>query len=467
MFDAVIVGSGPNGLTAAATLAVAGRRVLVLEAADAVGGGARTDDAFGSGIARDVCSAVHPTGFVSPAFADLRLTEHGLRWLTPDVSLAHVADSDVIALRRGNRCLAEELGVDARRWERIVCSPDPAGLAADVLAMPGVPRRLLDMARFGPAALSPVDVLARAFRTDRAATAFAGIAAHAGRPLSAAGSSAAGLLLGMLTTSGWPVAEGGSQAIADALVSVIRGHGGVVETGVEVTDRAQLPSGCDVFLDTSPSLLRRLFGDQLGRRYGRALRRFDYGSGVCKVDYLLSEPIPWAHRPDVLADTATFHLAEGVEMIRATENDVAAGRVPRRPWILGGEPTRVDPGRAPAGVHLAWAYCHVPAGCDVDMSEAITAEVERAAPGFRDTVRGTIVTTATDLARHNANYVAGDINCGAASLRQLLARPILARTPQVTGVPGVYLCSSATAPGGGVHGMAGHRAARAALSARR
>ncbi|WP_341268207.1 MULTISPECIES: phytoene desaturase family protein [Gordonia] len=464
VFDAVVVGSGPNGLTAAATLAVAGRRVLVLEAAETIGGGARTDEALGAGIRRDVCSAVHPTGFVSPAFADLDLTGHGLRWCMPDVSIAHVADGDVIAVRREKHSLAEEFGVDATRWERLVTpSTQPAALADDILAMPAIPRRTLDMARFSPAALAPVDVLAKAFRTDRAAAAFAAIAAHGIRPLSTLGSSAAGLLLGMLTETGWPVAEGGSQAIVDALAAVVVGHGGRIETGVEVTERAQLPADADLFFDTSPAVVQRVIGDALPRRYARALRRFDYGPGVCKVDFLLSEPIPWAHRPDVMAATATFHLADDLAHIRTTEADVAAGRVPRRPWVLGGEPTRVDPTRAPAGTHLAWAYCHVPAGCDVDMSAAVIAAIERRAPGFSDIVDGAIVTTAADFAVHNSNYIAGDINCGAASLRQLLVRPILSQTPQFTGLPGVYLCSSATAPGGGVHGMSGRRAAVHAL----
>ncbi|WOC12285.1 phytoene desaturase family protein [Gordonia sp. MP11Mi] len=464
-FDAVIVGSGPNGLTAAATLARAGRRVLVLEAADTIGGGTRTDEFFGAGIRTDTCSVVHPTGLVSPAFTDLCLSEHGLTWLTPEVSLAHVGALDTVGIHRGSASAAMELGVDANRWRRLVQVPDPVGVAAQILSMPAAPRRcLLRTAVFGAAAVLPVDVLVRGFATRRGASMFAGIAAHAGRPLSAAGSSAAGLLLGMLADTGWPVAEGGSQSVADALVSVIVANGGQIETGCEVTDRGQLPTGCDLLFDTSPEVLMRLFADRLPRGYARALRRFAYGSGACKVDFVLSDPIPWSQRPDLMARTATFHLADDIAQISRTESDVAAGRITERPWVLGGEPTRIDPSRAPSRTHLAWAYCHVPAGCEVDVSDRIIAEISRRAPGFRDTIKDVRVSTAADLERHNANYVGGDINCGAASLTQLLARPVLSPTPQVTGIPGVYLCSSATAPGGGVHGMSGYRAARALLA---
>lgn len=462
-WDVIVVGAGPNGLTAAAVMARAGRSVLVVEAADTIGGGARTDEAFGAGIRRDICSAVHPTGYVSPAFDELGLADR-LTWIVPEVSVAQVfSANDALGVYRDARSLAAELGRDAAAWRRTVGFPTE--LVGDVLRMPGLPTHVLSMARFGPEALAPVDAFVRtAFRDERTRTAFAAIAAHAGRPTTSAGSTAPGLLLGMLTSSGWPVTAGGSQAIADALAAIVVEHGGRIETGRPVSDFADLPVANQVFFDVSPRALTEIMGERLPARYTRALRRFRYGGGVGKVDFRLSEPIPWTGpAARIAASTATFHIAADRAQIRDTEAAVAAGRRYDRPWILGGEPTRVDPSRAPGGTHLAWAYCHVPAGSDVDVTERIVAEIERCAPGFRDVIVESIATSATAFEAHNPNYVGGDINCGASTLRQLLARPLASPRPHATPIPGVYLCSSATAPGGGVHGMCGYRAAQTAL----
>lgn len=463
-WDAIVVGAGPNGLTAAATMARAGRSVLVLEAGPAIGGGTRTDEAFGAGIRRDICSAVHPTGYSSPAFDDLGVAER-IDWLVPEVSVAHAYSADDgLALYRDPHRLADELGRDARSWERMVALG--ADLAADVLELPGMPKHPLALMRFGPTALAPIEAFVRvAFRDERTRTAFAAIAAHAGRPTTALASTAPGLLLGMLTEVGWPVAAGGSQAIADALAAIVVEGGGSIETSHTVRDFAELPPADQVFFDVSPRALTGILGDRLPSRYRRALERYEYGGGVCKVDFLLREPIPWTGpTADALGATATFHIAADRAQIRETEAAVAHGRLPDRPWILGGEPTRIDRSRAPDGAHLAWAYCHVPAGSDVDVSGRIVAEIDRCAPGFRDVIVDRIVTTAAGFEAHNPNYIGGDINCGAATLRQLLARPVPSLRPHATPLPGVYLCSSATAPGGGVHGMCGYRAARAALN---
>lgn len=463
-WDAVVVGAGPNGLTAAATMARTGRSVLVLEAADTIGGGTRTDEAFGPGIRRDLCSAVHPTGYSSPAFEHLGLAKR-VDWLVPEVSIAHAySANDGVAVYRDPARLAAELGRDAGAWERTVALG--VDVARDILELPGVPKHPLALARFGPTALAPLDVFVRgAFRDERTRTAFAAIAAHAGRPTTALGSTAPGLLLGMLTQAGWPVAAGGSQTIADALAAIVVEHGGSIETEQRVDHLVDLPPADQVFFDVSPRALTEIMGHRLPPRYRRALERYRYGSGVCKVDFLLQEPIPWTGpAAEALGATATFHIAADRAQIRETEAAAARGRVPDRPWILGGEPTRLDPSRAPVGTHVAWAYCHVPAGSNADVADRIVAEIERCAPGFRDVIVDRIVTTAADLEAHNPNCVGGDVNCGAATLRQLLARPVPSRRPHATPVPGVYLCSSATSPGGGVHGMCGYRAARTALN---
>lgn len=463
-YDDVVIGAGPNGLTAAAVLARAGRRVLVLEAGPTVGGGARTDELFGAGIRRDVCAAVHPTGHASPAFAELGLTERGLHWLVPEVSVVHgFGPGRALALPRDPEARAAELGRDAGAWESLIgWAASVPGVVEDVFALPAPPRRPIAAARFAAAAGLPTAALGRlAFRDARSRVLFAAIAAHGARPLSAPASAAPGLLLAALAGRAWPVARGGSQAVANALAAVLLEHGGTIETDCRVTNAAQLPTGAQLFFDTSPRDLAAILGDRLPPRYRRRLTGFRYGPGTCKVDFLLSEPIPW--RDERFAATGTFHLADGLRQIAQTERAVAAGRLPVRPWVLGGEPTRIDPSRAPAGRHLAWAYCHVPAGSGADLSGAIIAQIERCAPGFREVILETVVTTATDLQEHNPNNIGGDIGGGATSFSQLVRRPVLSATPQATPLDGVYLCSSATAPGGGVHGMSGYRAARHAL----
>lgn len=457
-FDSVVVGAGPNGLTAGALLARSGRRVLVLEAADRPGGACRTDEAFGAGIRRDRCASVHPTGFVSPAFADLALVRHGVEWVVPELAVVH-------GFSAGDALAVPDLPLELRRdWLRLLGrAAVDRQVVLDVLRLPRPPDDLWGFLSFGARAGLPAGLLTRLLVRDaRLATVFAGIAAHAARPPGAPGSAAAGLVLAGLAEQGWPVARGGSQAIVDALVSVLVSHGGEIATDCRITDFAELPDAAEVFFDVSPRALCGILGDRLPAGYRRALERFRYGPGTCKVDFLLTEPIPWRSRD--YARTATFHLARDVADIAATERAVARGVHAREPWVLGGEPTHADPARAPSGTHLAWAYCHVPNGSGRDVSEQIIDRIESCAPGFRDVIAGRIVTTAAQLEAGNATLVGGDIGCGSTTLRQLLARPVVSRTPQATPLPGIYLCSAATAPGGGVHGMSGYRAAQHALA---
>ncbi len=470
-WDAVVVGSGPNGLTAAAMLARAGRSVLVLEAAETVGGGTRSTELFESGVVHDVCSAVHPLGRVSPAFAELDLASHGLRWATPDASLVHVFDEErALAVFRDPLATDHALGVDAKSWRRLVgVDADQLGMLVDEVLRPiGVPRHPLLMARFGFRALQSADRFTRAFDEEATRTLFAGVAAHAIVPLSTAASSAPGLmLLAPASVTGWPIAVGGSQSIADALVSCLLAAGGVIETGRRINCFDDLPPARQYYFDTSIRGLVAILGERIPPRVRRAYERWRYGPGVCKIDFLLSEPIPW--RTPLPSRTATIHVAQDYAQIADAESAVARGQHPVRPWLLAGEPTRIDPSRAgDANRHVAWAYCHVPNGSSRDLGEEMIAELERCAPGFRDVIVASQVTTAEEIGEHDANFVGGDIGSGANSLRQLVARPRLSANPfrpnpYATGVPGAYLCSSATAPGGGVHGMSGYWAAKFGL----
>jgi phytoene dehydrogenase-like protein len=464
--DAIVVGAGPNGLVAAVTLARAGWSVLVLEAADTPGGGTRSAELMRPGVIHDVCSAIHPLGVASPALRSLPLADHGLEWIHPEVPLAHVLDGGRAALL--HRSLADTaigLGADAATYRKTFGPVVDSGLAlVDGLLAPFTvpPSHPLALVRYGWVGVRPATTVARRFTTDEGAGLFAGLAAHSMLSLRAPITAGYGLLLGTLGhLVGWPMARGGSQAIADALVGLLEADGGRVECGHRVEGLDELPPARAVLLDVTPRQVIELAGSRLPDRYRRSLERFRYGPGVCKLDWVLDGPIPWANAD--AARAATVHVGGTMTAIARSEQVVQQGRHPARPFVLVVQPTPFDPTRAPSGTHTAWAYCHVPNGSTFDMTDRIEAQIERFAPGFRDCIvdRHTMLPTA--MHDHDANYIGGDINGGTADLRQFVARPVLGLHPWVTPVPGVYLCSSSTPPGGGVHGMCGWHAAQEVL----
>ncbi|HEX5074294.1 MAG TPA: NAD(P)/FAD-dependent oxidoreductase [Gemmatimonadaceae bacterium] len=465
MTDAVVVGSGPNGLAAAVVLARAGVSVLVVEGAATIGGGTRTEALTLPGFVHDVCSAVHPLGASSPLFTTWPLHEHGLEWIEPPLALAHPFDDGPPAhLERCIDTTARSLGVDAERYRALV---DPftrqwPALATDALAPLHWPAHPLLLARFGFYGLRSISRVVGRFAAREARAMLAGIAAHSLRPMSSAGTAALALVLASAGhRAGWPIARGGSRSITDALASYLVKLGGRIETNAPVRSLAELPAARAVLLDVTPREVMHLAGAVLPAHYRRALSRFRYGPGVFKVDWALGAPVPW--RSPECATAGTVHLAGLYEDLATSEALVARGEHPERPMVLVAQPSRFDPSRAPAGKHVLWGYCHVPNGSSVDMVGRIEAQVERFAPGFRDLVLARHVLPPAALEAKNPNLVGGDIGDGAYTLRQLFFRPVVRRRPHTTPVRGLYLCSAATPPGGGVHGLCGFYAAQAAL----
>jgi len=464
--DAIVVGSGPNGLSAAVTLARAGRSVLVLEASATPGGGARSAELTLPGFVHDICSSIHPFGAGSPFFRSVPLHEYGLEWIHPAVPVAHpLDDGSAVVQDRSVEETARNLGRDGPAWLKLF---GPLVSAADALFEETLgpfrlPRHPLTMARFGLRALRSAKGLCDSwFRTPQARALFAGIAGHSILPLEKPMTAAAGLMLGVAAHAlGWPMPRGGAQKISDALVSYVRSLGGEVECNRRVASIKELPPAKAILFDVSPRNLSGICGDALPARYRRTLERFRHGPATFKLDWALDGPIPW--RAAACARAGTVHLGGTLEEIAAGEAAVGRGEHPERPYILLAQHSLFDPTRAPAGKHTGWAYCHVPNGSTIDMTEAIERQVERYAPGFRDRILARHILRPADFAGYNPNYIGGDISGGVMDLWQLYTRPAARIVPYSTPNARIFLCSASTPPGGGVHGMCGYYAARAAL----
>ncbi len=466
MSDAIVVGAGPNGLAAAVALAQRGLKVTVLEAADEIGGGTRSSELTLPGLLHDHCSAVHPLGVGSPFLRTLGLERYGVQWAWPEVDLAHPLDGGRAGvLVRSLEATVHGLGADGPAWRRLFAplAADFDALIEDVLRpVPHLPAHPVALARFGLRALQPATTVARRWHTEEARALFGGAAAHLMYPLTGPASSAVGLMLiGAAHRFGWPVARGGSRTITDALAALLTKLGGTIETGVRVDSLAELAPARIVMLDTAPAAAARICGDRLPGRVRRAYLGWRHGPAAFKVDLAVQDGIPWTH--EACRRAGTVHLGGTLEEVVRTEAQTAGGRMPERPFVLVGQQYLADPGRSRDDVHPVWAYAHVPHGHPGDATEAVLRQIERFAPGFRERIVGLAVRSTTELARYNANFIGGDIVAGANTARQVTLRPRLAADPYSTGIPGVYLCSAATPPGAGVHGMCGANAARSAL----
>jgi len=465
MTSAVVVGSGPNGLAAAVVLAKAGVEVTVLEAEDEIGGGTRSAELTIPGLLHDVCSATHPTGVASPFFRSLDLVRHGLEWLWPEVDAAHPIDGGRAGVMFHDLDrTAEVLGEDGKKWRKLYAPlVEHSDALIGELFQPIIhlPKHPIRMATFGSRAMQPASWVARRWNTDEARGLFAGLAAHAMYPLDRPTTGGLGLMFGMTSHAyGWPVAKGGSAAIADALAAEIVEHGGTIETGHRVTE---LPVADIVMFDTTPAGVLSIAGDRLPARVLRPFKKWRRGPGVFKVDFAVDGGVPWAN--EWARKAGTVHVGGAFEQINAAEREVHAGRMPEQPFVLVCQQYLADPGRSVGDVHPVWSYAHVPQGYTGDATEALIAQIERFAPGFRERIVAKTVSTPAQLEAHNANYLGGDIAGGANDAWQVVMRPRFSANPYSLGGKGLYLCSASTPPGAGVHGMGGFRAATAALEA--
>lgn len=464
-YDAIIVGSGPNGLSAAITLQQAGLSVLLVEAKATIGGGLRSAEVTLPGYVHDICSAIHPLAAGSPFFKTLPLAAHGLEYIYPELSVAHPFDNGKAAvLHKSVIETAELLGVDKQAYLNLI---EPVVnnwplIAPDVLGPLRVPKDMLAMARFGLPAFTSALSLSKRFKTPEAKGLFAGMAAHAIQPLSNLTTSAIALVL-MATghLQGWPIPKGGSQSIANALASYFVSIGGKIETDFYVRSLNQLPSAHAVLFDVTPKQLLQIAGHRFSAIYKWQLERYRYGMGVFKIDWALDGPIPFTALE--CRKAGTVHLGNTLKEITLSEQEIWNGKHPDKPYVLLAQQSLFDATRAPLGKHAVWAYCHVPNGSKVDMTDIIEKQVERFAPGFRDRILAKHVMNTAQMEAHNPNYIGGDINGGVIDIKQLFTRPALRRSPYKTSAKGLYICSSSTPPGGGVHGMCGYNAAKRVL----
>ncbi len=468
MSEAIVVGSGPNGLACAAWLARAGVRVTVLEARERIGGGTTTSELTLPGLLHDDCSAIHAMAVGAPSLNGLDLQRHGLQWCWPEIDLAHPLDGgDAAVMLRSLADTRAGLGADGPAWERVFGTPARSfdALSEDIMRpIIRLPRHPLRLMRFGVRAALPATALARGFRGEQAKALWGGCAAHAFAPLSRPLSASVGMALVCAGHRyGWPVARGGSRAISDALAAVVHEHGGRIETGRRVTSLAELPPTDAVVLDLAPVAVVEIAGARLPARVARAYRRYRHGPGAFKVDFAVEGGVPWT---DAAARRAgTVHAAGSFAEIVAGEREINRGRMPERPFVLVCQQSLADPSRARRGVHPVWAYAHVPSGYTGDATEALLDQIERFAPGLRERILACAARSTGQIERDNANFLGGDILTGANTPLQTVIRPRPARDPYATGIPGVYICSAATPPGAGAHGMNGYNAAKSVLRA--
>lgn len=465
MSSAIVVGSGPNGLACAAVLASRGVEVTVIEAEERIGGGTRSSELTVPGLLHDECSATHPMVVDAPATVSLQLERHGLEFRWPEVDLAHPLDGGGASMLRSLDATVAGLDEAGPRWRQVFGPSAEAyeALVEDIYKpIVRIPRHPMKLTRFGLRAATPATLLARRLGTPEAAALFGGVAAHAYAPLNLPLSSAVGMaLISAGHANGWPVAKGGSVAIAEALASVVREHGGRIETGRRVRSLDELSPADAVVLDLAPRGVLELAGDKLPSRVSRAYRRFKHGPGAFKLDLAVEGGVPWTYEPARRA--GTVHVSGSFEEIAHCEREIKRGRMPERPFVLVGQQYLADPGRSKGDLHPVWTYAHVPSGYSGDASEAILDQVERFAPGLRDRIVARATRAPHEIEAINANFLGGDILTGANTPLQTLIRPRITPKPYSTGIPGVFICSAATPPGAGAHGINGYNAAEAVL----